>query len=197
MPAPVSSSDEEETQGLAIVLRRLAALEKDNAILKNQLKASQPRAGMVRSKSARVANKRSRTEDVGQVQAPVRPVCHEEHPRPSTVPASEISQSTQEAAQPVLQASSLTASQEEHSSQVLLRTSPVAGSSQATQGESAQYTPAAPVWPAVGPWASPPWNMGQMWPFSPPIEHEEQGLSEDTTQALNGASAMVLSLMHI
>ena len=184
LPAPVSSSDEEENQGLAVVLRRLAALEKDNAMLKNQLKAAQPTAARVRSKSARVANKRCRSEAAQQCQAPSRPGGHTER-------------SSHPAAQQVPEASTPTVSQEERLStrapaaDTQSRNLPVVELSQATQGESSQNTPATLVWPAFGPWVPPPWNMGQMWPFSPPIKHEEQGQSEDTTQALNRASAMV------
>ena len=78
MPTPISSSDEEEPQGLNVVLKHLAALEKDNAMLKNQLEASQS-PHSARPKSARISNKRCLTDPAHQRQvSAINPVTPDE-----------------------------------------------------------------------------------------------------------------------
>ena len=78
LPYAASSSDDESPQGLQIVLKRLAALEKDNTMLKQQLKASQTPAG---SKSKRIANRASFTES-----EQLEPRIPEQRNRPAPIP---------------------------------------------------------------------------------------------------------------
>ena len=162
-PPRVPLSSDEEEPSLRQIWRKVSALEQDNVNLRSKLQEYE-RQGVTSSTASSNAVSLTIPPSPGVVVADMQ-----------SVPASGAARGA--ATQDVATGAG--------DSGVAARTSTPNSES------SAPNTRNTLTWPSFGPWGAPPWALGQMWPFSRPVEFDDSRETEVAQVTATEACASV------